>query len=248
MEPAHEESGPESRPQPLRSVSPTPSDITNDDHVTGIDNNVANNDIPTMPDSVLATSFNTGISVSNGTVLPQPDKTTSSPPTTRDRSVSGVVPPYWTHYRNPSRSSQMSVEQPLGITLEDHTEDPNSETSRGLWAQSVSVEDHAVVHGKSGVGDYVVWHCRIQTLDGGPIVIRMRYSEFDTLRRQLLLAFPHAKNALPALPPKSVLFRFRPSFLESRRIGLEYFLNCVLLNPEFSGSPIVKDFLFGRVG
>lgn len=59
----------------------------------------------------------------------------------------------------------MSVEQPLGITLEDHTEDPNSETSRGLWAQSVSVEDYAVVHGKSGVGDYVVWHCRIQTLD-----------------------------------------------------------------------------------
>lgn len=59
----------------------------------------------------------------------------------------------------------MSVEQPLGITLEDHTEDPNSETSRGLWAQSVAVENHAVVHGKNGVGDYVVWHCRIQTLD-----------------------------------------------------------------------------------
>lgn len=57
--------------------------------------------------------------------------------------------------------------------------------------------------------------------------------------------------------------KFRPSFLESRRVGLEYFLkwvsrllssyiysnviiSCVLLNPEFSGSPIVKDFLFGR--
>ncbi|BCR90736.1 uncharacterized protein ACHE_60622A [Aspergillus chevalieri] len=250
MEPAHEESGPKFRPQPLRSVSPTPSDITNGDHdhdhVTSSDNTVANNDTSTMPDSVLATSLNSGVSISNGTVLPQPDKT--PPPTTRDRSVSGVVPPYWTHSRNPSRTSQMSVEQPLGITLEDHTADPDSETSRGLWAQSVSVEDHAVVQGKSGVGAYVVWSCRIQTLDGGPIVIRMRYSEFDTLRRQLLQSFPHAKNALPALPPKSVLFRFRPAFLESRRIGLEYFLNCVLLNPEFSGSPIVKDFLFGRVG
>jgi len=59
----------------------------------------------------------------------------------------------------------MSVEQPLGITLEDHTADPNSETSRGLWAQSVSVVDYAVVQGKSGVGAYVVWSCRIQTLD-----------------------------------------------------------------------------------
>lgn len=59
----------------------------------------------------------------------------------------------------------MSVDQAPGITLEDHTEDPNSETSRGLWAQSVSVEDYAVVQGKSGVGAYVVWNCRIQTLD-----------------------------------------------------------------------------------
>lgn len=71
-----------------------------------------------------------------------------------------------------------------------------------------------------------------------------RYSEFDTLRQQLRESLPHAKNALPALPPKSVLctleriptfiiknpaadkplVRFRPSFLESRRVGLEYFL------------------------
>ncbi|CAG7962425.1 unnamed protein product [Penicillium nalgiovense] len=74
-----------------------------------------------------------------------------------------------------------------------------------------------------------------------------RYSEFDDLRQRLVDSFPHARNALPALPPKSVIYKFRPKFLESRRVGLEYFLNCVLLNPEFSGSPIVKDFLFGRV-
>ena len=51
------------------------------------------------------------------------------------------------------------------ITLEDHTADPESETSRGLWAQSVSIEDHVVVQGKTGVGAYVVWNCKIQTLD-----------------------------------------------------------------------------------
>ena len=33
----------------------------------------------------------------------------------------------------------------------------------------------------------------------------IRYSEFDDLRQRLESAFPHARNALPALPPKSVL-------------------------------------------
>ncbi|KAB8238472.1 PX domain-containing protein ypt35 [Aspergillus alliaceus] len=193
------------------------------------------------PDAPVTTSLSNGISVSNGTVFPQPRNAAL-----KDRPVSGIVPPYWSHHRNASRASQISLDQPA-ITLEDHTEDPDSETSRGLWARSVSVDDHVVVQGKSGIGAYVVWSCTIQTLEGGPITVRMRYSEFDDLRQKLESSFPHAKSALPALPPKSVLFKFRPAFLESRRVGLEYFLNCVLLNPEFSSSPIVKDFLFGRM-
>ncbi|KAJ5719833.1 hypothetical protein N7493_006711 [Penicillium malachiteum] len=166
----------------------------------------------------------------------------------KTRPISGVVPPYWQrHERNASRASQSSLARSTMITLEDNTVDPDSETTRGLWAQSVSIEDHVVVQGKTGVGAYVVWSCKIQTLDGGPMVVRMRYSEFDELRQRLVSSFPHAKSALPALPPKSVFYKFRPNFLENRRVGLEYFLNCVLLNPEFSSSPIVKDFLFGRL-
>ncbi|KAJ6015411.1 hypothetical protein N7540_010002 [Penicillium herquei] len=166
----------------------------------------------------------------------------------KTRPISGVVPPYWQrHERNASRASQSSLARSTMITLEDNTVDPESETTRGLWAQSVSIEDHVVVQGKTGVGAYVVWNCKIQTLDGGPMVVRMRYSEFDELRQRLVSSFPHAKSALPALPPKSVFYKFRPNFLENRRVGLEYFLNCVLLNPEFSSSPIVKDFLFGRL-
>ncbi|KAL4977752.1 PX domain protein [Aspergillus desertorum] len=163
-----------------------------------------------------------------------------------ERPDSGIVPPYWSHHRNASRASQISTDGGPAITLEDHTEDPNCETNRGLWAKSVTIDDHVVVQGKSGVGAYVVWNCKIRTLEGGMITVRMRYSEFDDLRLKLAKSFPHARNALPSLPPKSVLFKFRPSFLESRKVGLEYFLNCVLLNPEFSSSPIVKDFLFGR--
>lgn len=176
---------------------------------------------------------------------PEPANEPSDSPPPSNRPISGVVPPWWQrHERNISTTSQASLRNT--ITLEDHTADPNSETSRGLWARSVSIDDYCVVQGM-GVGAYVVWNCTIQTLDGGPMVVRIRYSEFDDLRTRLVSSFPHAKSALPSLPPKSVLFKFRSKFLENRRVGLEYFLNCVLLNPEFSSSPIVKDFLFGRM-
>jgi len=74
--------------------------------------------------------------------------------------------------------------------------------------------------------------------------IRKRYSEFDDLRDKLLQTFPLSEAAMPQLPPKSVISKFRPKFLEHRRVGLQFFLNCILLNPEFSSSPVLKDFLF----
>ena len=51
--------------------------------------------------------------------------------------------------------------------------------------------------------------------------IRKRYSEFDDLRRRLVLTFPNFEAAVPALPPKSVLKRFHPRFLEKRRAVME---------------------------
>ena len=38
-----------------------------------------------------------------------------------------------------------------------------------------------------------------------------RYSEFDELRQRLVSSFPHAKSALPSLPPKSVLCMYTRS-------------------------------------
>ena len=80
--------------------------------------------------------------------------------------------------------------------------------------------------------------------DHSLMMIPNRYSEFQALRDQLLTTFPNSASSLPPLPPKSLLYKFRPKFLEKRRAGLEYFLNCVLLNPEFSSSAILKDFIF----
>lgn len=91
---------------------------------------------------------------------PEPDaqSTTSS-----SRPVSAVIPPYW--HRHGRNVSGVSLQGLQGITLEDHTADPDSETSRGLWARSVAIDDHVVVRGMTGVGSYVVWNCTIQTLD-----------------------------------------------------------------------------------
>lgn len=71
-----------------------------------------------------------------------------------------------------------------------------------------------------------------------------RYSEFDQLRADLVRSFPHAEAMIPQLPRKSIVSRFRPWFLEQRQAGLAHFLNCILLNPEFAASPILKDFIF----
>lgn len=90
----------------------------------------------------------------------------SAASSTKSRPVSSIVPPFWQrHERAVSRVSLSSLAQSRIIRLEDHTADPDSETSRGLWARSVAIEDYVVVQGKSGVGSYVVWSCTIQTLD-----------------------------------------------------------------------------------
>lgn len=89
----------------------------------------------------------------------------------KERPISGVVPPYWRHQRALSRASlassvdtHLSSSKPA-ITLEDHTADPNASTTRGLWARNVTIDDHVVVSGKTGIGAYVVWMCNVQTLD-----------------------------------------------------------------------------------
>ncbi|KAF2187625.1 Phox-like protein [Zopfia rhizophila CBS 207.26] len=169
-----------------------------------------------------------------------------------------IVPPYWhRHGRNDSTlSSTDNVSRPQPIRLEDHT-DEGSEQCKALWARHVTIDDYVIVSGSApGLGAYVVWNCTVETLDGGPMKIMKRYSEFDELRQKLVETFPHAEGAMPPLPPKSVISRFRPRFLERRKAGLSYFLqyvptqhlmtifSCVLLNPEFAGSPVLKEFLF----
>lgn len=64
--------------------------------------------------------------------------------------------------------------------------------------------------------------------------IRKRYSEFDDLRNKLLQTFPYSAAAMPPLPPKSVISKFRPRFLENRRAKLQYFLKWVQVQSGWS--------------
>ncbi|KIX98887.1 uncharacterized protein Z520_05348 [Fonsecaea multimorphosa CBS 102226] len=158
--------------------------------------------------------------------------------------TSPTPPPYWQPNREPS-FDELSAARPPPIALEDHT--LSREPSRAaLWAKSISIDEYVIVQGNpTGVGAYVVYNINVQTLDGGPMTIRKRYSEFDELRAKLVKAYPQStRSSLPPLPPKSAIYKFRPKFLEKRREGLAYFLNCVMLNPEYAGSTIVKDFIF----
>lgn len=158
-------------------------------------------------------------------------------------------PPYWInnhpgHTRNTSSTSVESIPTG-GIILQDNENSSFDDRGSACWAKSVEITDHVTVNGSTtSIGAFVVWNIRVETLSGSYMNIRKRYSEFDDFRWRLIRTFPNFEAAVPELPPKSIISKFRPKFLEKRRAGLQYFLNCILLNPEFSGSPVLKDFLF----
>ncbi|QUC17462.1 uncharacterized protein UV8b_01703 [Ustilaginoidea virens] len=161
---------------------------------------------------------------------------------------SAASPPYWTTSGSGSHQRSISAESilPAGaITLRDNDTSEHHDRNNACWAKSVEIVDYTVVNGGSTtIGAFVVWNVRVETLSGCHMNIRKRYSEFDDFRGKLVGSFPNFEAAVPALPPKSVISKFRPRFLEKRRLGLQYFLNCILLNPEFSGSPVLREFLF----
>jgi hypothetical protein len=159
-------------------------------------------------------------------------------------------PPYWLntrsgHQRTISNMSTESVLPDGAITLRDNEASDYDDRNSACWAKSVEIVNYTIVNGSAtNIGAFVVWNIRVETLNGSYMNIRKRYSEFDDFRYRLVQTFPGFEAAVPALPPKSVISKFRPRFLEKRRAGLQYFLNCILLNPEFSGSPVLKEFLF----
>ncbi|KAI0849662.1 Phox-like protein [Daldinia vernicosa] len=213
---------------------------------------------PNPPPSPPATETDaeTDSNASNAPPQPEPSTTDISSPDSRAEqddapAISPVTsPPYWinTHSAHHARGiSSPSVESlPAGgITLRDNESSSLDDRGNACWARSVEITDYVIVNGSTtNIGAFVVWNIRVETLSGSYMNIRKRYSEFDDFRWRLVRTFPNFEAAVPELPPKSMISKFRPRFLERRRAGLQYFLNCILLNPEFSGSPVLKEFLF----
>ena len=101
-----------------------------------------------------------------------------------DSTTTTLVPPYWQHRRHESYTS-LEQKKPPPIILEDHIEEP-SEDSFSLWAKGVAIDSYVIVSGNlSGVGDYVVWNCKVDTLDVSSSLI-------ETSTVLIVLLFSHA--------------------------------------------------------
>ncbi|KAK9364017.1 Phox homologous domain-containing protein [Lipomyces starkeyi] len=148
---------------------------------------------------------------------------------------------------SPGDPHDLTPVDPIPITLVDHSMD-DGDVNGQMWARSAWVGDYSIVAGAGKAGAYVTWLCVIETVEGRTIRFRNRYSEFCQLQNALSGEFPLLRAAIPGLPPKSIISKFRPAFLEERRRGLEYFLACIVLNPVFAGSTVVKDFISSTDG
>ncbi|KAI8959846.1 Phox-like protein [Daldinia sp. FL1419] len=209
---------------------------------------------PNPPPSPPATETDTETE-SNASNAPQSTSSTDISSPERPAEQNAITrepvtsPPYWindhTNYARGMASVSVESLPAGGITLRDNETNSLDDRGNACWARSVEITDYVTVNGSAtNIGAFVVWNIRVETLNGSYMNIRKRYSEFDDFRWRLVRTFPNFEAAVPELPPKSLISKFRPRFLERRRAGLQYFLNCILLNPEFSGSPVLKEFLF----
>jgi len=157
-----------------------------------------------------------------------------------------------------------SVEPP--IDLIDHTQSAvpfrNEQGGEDSWAVNVLVDDYTIVGDPDKAGSYVVWKINVElkadlvpgdsqpnpsaVSTGRYVEAHKRYSEFTAFRDKLIARYPELTAAIPELPPKSVVGKFRPAFLEKRRKGLEWFLSCVMLNPQLCNTPVVRSWYFGE--
>ncbi|CAO3577780.1 unnamed protein product [Absidia cylindrospora] len=107
---------------------------------------------------------------------------------------------------------------------------------------SDAIVDHPLRIGV-GYGSYICYSCTVFSNKGTPITIRKRYSDFVYIRQQLIKVYPSSMMSLPKLPPKKIVKKFDPIFVEQRRRDLEYFFKYIVLHPTIGSSSIVKQWI-----
>ncbi|KAI9263447.1 Phox homologous domain-containing protein [Phascolomyces articulosus] len=118
--------------------------------------------------------------------------------------------------------------------------DDNNER-RELFA-SDAIVNHPLRIGV-GYGSYICYNCTVLSDKGPPISVRKRYSDFVDLRDELVKRYPRLKTSIPKLPPKKVVGKFTPSFVEQRRRDLEYFFKYVVLHPTIGNSATITHWI-----
>ncbi|GAA5873864.1 hypothetical protein JCM16303_002614 [Sporobolomyces ruberrimus] len=143
-------------------------------------------------------------------------------------------------FRPPSIASTTTSQHSSrrGIRIEDASNRDNK-----IFVKQISIPAYHAV-GSEGSG-FVVFDIEIQTLptsssQGTLIRAHKRYSAFVRLRADLIAEYPRLRRAIPRLPPKSSLAKYRPSFLDKRRQNLAFWLGNVLLHPVLGGSQIAR--------
>ncbi|KAF7728931.1 PX domain-containing protein ypt35 [Apophysomyces ossiformis] len=140
---------------------------------------------------------------------------------------SRLLSPFFNSLRS-SRSTPLPAGPPAQINFYKDEENKND-----IFA-SDAIVDHPL---RIGAG------CTILSNKGTPITVRKRYSDFVDLRDELLKRYPRLKGSIPKLPPKRVVGKFTPVFVENRRRDLEYFFKYVVLHPTLGTSPVVKQWI-----
>ncbi|KAI8374389.1 uncharacterized protein BYT42DRAFT_576185 [Radiomyces spectabilis] len=138
-----------------------------------------------------------------------------------------------------SRSTPLPSEQ---AKINFYKDDEDDKNGYGTLFASDAMVSHPLRIG-IGYGSYICYSCTILSSKGPPIVVRKRYSDFVCLREALVKQYPHMKNSIPKLPPKKVVGKFTPTFVEQRRRELEYFFKYIVLHPSLGASPIVKQWI-----
>ncbi|KAI8916534.1 Vps5 C terminal like-domain-containing protein [Powellomyces hirtus] len=95
------------------------------------------------------------------------------------------------------------------------------------------------------VGSYVVYRVKTQTNSplyrSSEVTVNRRFSDFYWLFDKLVLQHPGI--IIPPVPEKQTLGRFQEEFVESRRMGLEYFMRKVVSHPILQDDTDLRAFL-----
>ncbi|KAI8053184.1 uncharacterized protein B0P05DRAFT_561936 [Gilbertella persicaria] len=139
-----------------------------------------------------------------------------------------------------SQSTPVNYSAPVHINF--FKDDNVQKDAKDFIFATDAIVDHPLRIGV-GYGSYICYSCTILSDKGAPITVRKRYSDFVDLREELVKQHPTLKRSIPKLPPKKVVGKFTPSFVEQRRKDLEYFFKYVVLHPTLGASPIVRHWI-----